>query len=118
MARDRNDIASGLDRLLLGFAREALAERAVGAALEVPEVAEDLARDRREPLGERAIGLPRALDRRGVDLARAAVQLGRHVRGRLAELHVALTLLLGVVEREAVQHPPDEPGRERRELRL
>ena len=59
VARDRNDVARRLDGLLLGLPVDVLSEGLVLAGREAPQLREDPARHRHQPLGELAIGCAR-----------------------------------------------------------
>ena len=78
---------------------------------DVPYVAQNLARRRLEHARQLAVVFPRARDRAFVNraLRRAEIRARRrNVRLRAVQPHVALALLLGIVERMRVQERPDE----------
>ena len=118
VAGDRDHVARRLDRLLLRLARDAAPEGDRLARRQPPQLGEPLLRHRRQPRGELAVGAPARLDRGLVERALARGEARRHVRRHLVEAHVALALLLGVVEREAVQEGPDQLARDPGEREL
>jgi len=118
VTRDRDHVARGLDGLLLGLAFHALAERNVLPVLQAPEILEPAEGEGLQALREFGVSAPRLLDAAGVDLARRALEGRGNVCGDVVEPHVALALLLGVVEGKAVQERPHQLPRDARDREL
>jgi hypothetical protein len=118
VARDGDHVARRLDGFLLGLATHAAAEGPGLALIEPPQVGEDASGDGLEPACELRVGAPGILDRALEDPLRLTAEPGGHVSRHLVEPDVALALLLGVVEGEAVQEAPDQLPRDPREREL
>ena len=108
---ERDHVAGGLDRLLLGLALDLLVPLGRVGGPQVAQILEDrpgVVLEQRRQLG---VVVPRRQHRPLVDLARLAVER-RHEGPRFLQLHVALAALLRVVERVGVQHAPHELPRD------
>ena len=104
---ERDHIARRLDRLLLRLALDRLQPIGAGPRRDVAQLAQDANGVVLEQGRQPRVALPRVDDGALVDVARLAVDR-RDDGARLAQLDVALALLLGVVERVAVERAPDE----------
>ena len=116
-ARDRDDVARGLDRALLGVLLDQLQPLGVGRRPDVAQLLQNRERIVLEQRRELGVAVPGADDRRFVDVKRFAGDR-RHERARLPQLDVALARLLRVVERVRVQERPDELPRDVLEAEL
>ena len=116
-ARDRDDVARGLDRALLRVLVDLLQPLRVRRRPDVAQLLQNREGIVFEQRRELRVAVPRANDGRLVDVERLAADR-RHERARLLQLDVALTRLLGVVERIRVQERPDELPRDVLETEL
>ena len=104
-------VARHFERALFRLLFHFVAALRMGHRPDVPDVGENRPGIRDEKLGDFAVGVPGPPNRRFVDgpFPRAELcGLRRHVSARAVHLHVALRLLLGVIERMRVQERPDE----------
>ncbi len=108
--RNRDHVAGRLDRALLGVLLDLLQALGIRVGADVAQLFQNAERIVLEDRGQLSVAIPGAHDGVLVDVAGVAGDR-RHKRARLFQLHVALTGLLGVVERIRVQERPDElPG--------
>ncbi len=108
---DGENVTRDFDGALFGGALDFLEALGVGHGADVPDVAEDGAGVVDEKEREFAIGLPGAGDGLFVDGAVSVVEKERRRRNvglRAIEADIALTLLLGIIERVGVEKRPDE----------
>ena len=118
MACDGQDVAGGLDRLLLRLTSEIAAEGHGLAVLEAPKLGQRALCDGLEAAGQLVVRRPSALHGPLVDGQCLAREPARHMRLYGIEPHIALALLLTVVEGKGVQEAPDHLTREAGEREL
>ena len=110
-ARDRDDVARGLDGALLGVLLDLLQPLGVGGRPDVAQLLQDRKRVVLEQRRQLRVAIPGAHDGALVHAERLAGDR-RHERARLAQLDVALARLLGVVEGIRMEERPDELARD------
>ena len=109
--RNRKNVARYFNRALLRLLRDFLHALRMRHVAHVPDIAENSPRVWLEQRGKLAIVIPGARDGAFIDGPRIRTEARpprRNVRLRAIESHVALALLLGVVERMRVEKRPHE----------
>ena len=114
---NRDDVARGLDRALLGVLLDLFQPLGIRVGADVAQLLQDGQRIVLEQRRQLRVTIPCANDRCFEHVASPARER-RHVRPRLFELYVTLAGLLGVVERIRVQERPDELPRDVLEAEL